>query len=356
MIKYLSDTIFVDITYPYNQNKYVVYQVQTRQLNSDSWDTIFIGRFYNTSTETKPVRIYLNDILNSLPKNTSNMNPDYDNYTLPSENICYQVQVVISGTVFGVGTVLNYFKDTNIPYGYDFITNTESKWFFNLLNERTNYLPRIPHLSYTSNNFWFSLLLYRDKDNTQELGSEIPLISVKDGNGQDAISYYVENDSIVNLYYPYTEIEQFLNCDYFAVLDTSYATFTPVIKIDHCPSDYYVLWQDRTGAYQCQPFSKKTTYSENITTSYLTNEIDEERPYNKQITSTWTLNTDWLTPDGHKAHESILTSPKIYLFDTKNDMMWEVNCTDSSWTDHDSKKLSNLTITLQSNKSQNILI
>jgi hypothetical protein len=198
-------------------------------------------------------------------------------------------------------------------------------------------------------------VLYRDERYINVYPSEIPLIGIKNNTAIDSVSFYVDDDKIINNHYTYYDLEPLMESDELAVLDTTDTNFKTVALIDQCPSDYYVLWQDRTGAYQCQPFSKKTTYNENITTSYLTNEIDEERPYNKQITSTWTLNTDWLTSEGHKAHESILTSPKIHLFDTKNDLMWEVNCTDSSWTDHDSKKLSNLTITLQSNKSQNIL-
>lgn len=358
-LKLLSDKLYVDIVYPYNQNSYVNYRVQKKELNSDTWDEIFVGRFFNNSTNEKPVRIYLNDILNSLPKNTSNITKQDDDIAfLNSQNICYDVRVVVAGTVFELGTVLSYFKDQNISYGYDFIINRNRYIFYNILNERTNYLPRIPQLGYTSQNFWFSLLLYRDERYTNVYPSEIPLIGVKNNSGQDAVSFYIDDDKITNNHYTYYDLEPLIeaDCDQLAILGNDATEFIPVALIDHCPSDYYVLWQDRTGAYQCQPFSKKTTYNETITTSYLTNEIDEERPYNKQITSTWTLNTDWLTPDGHKAHESILTSPKIYLFDTKNDLMWEVNCTDSSWTDHDSKKLSNLTITLRSNKSQNILI
>lgn len=358
-LKLLSDKLYVDIVYPYNQNSYVNYRVQKKELNSDTWDEIFVGRFFNNSTDEKPVRIYLNDILNSLPKNTSNITKQDDDIAfLNSQNICYEVRVVVVGTVFEVGTVLSYFKDQNISYGYDFIINRNRYIFYNILNERTNYLPRIPQLGYTSQNFWFSLLLYRDERYTNVYPREIPLIGVKNGTGQDAVSFYIDDDKIINNHYTYYDLEPLIeaDCDQLAILGNDVTEFIPVALIDHCPSDYYVLWQDRTGAYQCQPFSKKTTYNETITTSYLTNEIDEERPYNKQIQSSWALNTDWLTPDGHKAHESILTSPKIYLFDTKNDLMWEANCTDSSWTDHDSKKLSNLTITLRSNKSQNILI
>lgn len=360
MIKYLSDKLYVDIVYQYNQNKYVTYQVQTKELNSSQWVDIFNGRFFNNSSNEKPVRIYLNDILNSLPKNISNITKQDDDIAfLNSQNICYDVRVYISGTIFYVGTVLSYFKDQNIPYGYDFVTNPNQYIFYNILNERTNYLPRIPRLGYTSQNFWFSLLLCRDnRYNSNDL-REVPLIGVLDGSGYESVSFYIDDDKIINTHYTYYDLEPIIemDCDELAVLDTSNTNFKTVALIDQCPSDYYVIWQDRTGAYQCQPFSKKTTYNETITTSYLTNELGEERPYNKSIQSEWTLNTDWLSEEGHKAHESLLTSPKIYLFSTKNDMIWEVNCTNSQWEDKtkQNKKLFNLTVTLKDTTTQNII-
>jgi hypothetical protein len=77
------------------------------------------------------------------------------------------------------------------------------------------------------------------------------------------------------------------------------------------------MWQDRTGAYQCQPFSKRDYYNESIKTTSIKNLLDEDKVINKQVTSNWILNSDWLTKEGYKAHESILTSPKIWLFDTE---------------------------------------
>ena len=32
-------------------------------------------------------------------------------------------------------------------------------------------------------------------------------------------------------------------------------------EFDECPSDFYLIWMDRTGAYQCQPFNKKVSVS-----------------------------------------------------------------------------------------------
>jgi hypothetical protein len=68
----------------------------------------------------------LNDILETLPKNISNIEKiDFDNfntnYPIDSNNICYEVRVNVSGRIFELGTVLVYHKDSNLPRGYDFI-------------------------------------------------------------------------------------------------------------------------------------------------------------------------------------------------------------------------------------------
>jgi hypothetical protein len=171
--------------------------------------------------------------------------------------------------------------------------------------------------------------LYR---NPEYNGSVVHIIGLDDyGEVYDISTIYVDND-IINLSVSYWELH-YLMSPGGTINILGDGEFIPVAYLDDCPSDYYVIWQDRTGAYQCQPFSKKSTYRENIDTSYLTNELGEERPYRKSIQSEWTLNSDWLTEEGYKAHESLLTSPKIHLFDTKNDMMWEVNCTNSQWED-----------------------
>jgi hypothetical protein len=117
------------------------------------------------------------------------------------------------------------------------------------LNERTNYLPRIPQLGYTSQNFWFSLLLYRDERYTTVYPSEIPLIGIKNNLPIDSVSFYIDNDKIINTHYTYYDLEPLMESDELAVLDTTDTNFKTVALIDQCPSDYYVLWQDRTGSY-----------------------------------------------------------------------------------------------------------
>lgn len=362
MIKYLSDKIYIDLISSSMNNQYMTYTVQIRQLGESDWEDVFIGRFFNNSTRTKPVRIYLNDILESLPKNTENMIPlyldsDFD-YILSPNNICYEVQMKLGdGTIKPIGTILSYHKDGNIQRGLDFINGPYP--IYNILEQRTNYLPRVPHLNYTSENYWLNILLYRKPEYIDSMNGAIPLIGF-DSNNEivDALAFYDDYNEIINLSVTYNDLSYlFPYCDSFGVLSTNPYKITPVAYIDHCPSDYYVIWQDRTGAYQCQPFSKKTTYKENIDTSYLTNELGEERPYSKSIQSEWTLNSDWLSDEGYKAHESLLTSPKVHLFDTKNDMLWEVNCTNSQWEDKtkQNKKLFNLTVTLKDTTTQNII-
>jgi hypothetical protein len=134
--------------------------------------------------------------------------------------------------------------------------------------------------------------------------------------------------------------------------------YKKVANVDLCVADYYLIWYDRTGAYQCQPFSKKATHTESITTNNLVNAIEETRPYEKLVDDKWTINSDWLTDAEYKAFESIFTSPYLYLYDSKLNTGWWVNCVDKNWTQKTSKnqkKLFNLQVNLQANKSQRIL-
>ena len=132
---------------------------------------------------------------------------------------------------------------------------------------------------------------------------------------------------------------------------------TKIADVDQCPAPFYAIWLDRTGAYQCQPFECNHVFSEDINASYATNFQDEKRPYLKSVTPKWKLYTDWMDEEHHKAYESLLTSPYIYLYDVENDLGNWVNCTDSSWTDKTfktTKKLFNLNVSFEAIANQDL--
>lgn len=355
---YLSDKIYFDITTTSQLNKYLTYYIDVQTVGHSDWNTIFIGRFYNTGNN----RIYINDILTSQKWNDlviSQPDPDgYWSYQLSSDNILYNIRLRVPNLSINwvKNDVLSYYKDANIPKGQEWDTQKN----YNLLSQRTNYLPRIPNLPYSTANFWFGFTIFQS--DTEKNKDSFIVFTYDDNDipySSTALTKYYADSRMLNYYIGLGEMQSFLDGDSKYIgyyLEGESAVGYPCIKlaeIDQCPSKFYVMWQDRTGAYQCQPFSKRDYYNESIKTTSIKNLLDEDKVINKQVTSNWILNSDWLTKEGYKAHESILTSPKIWLFDTEQDLIQECVCTDSQWQDKD-RKLFNLTINLKSIDTQNI--
>lgn len=132
---------------------------------------------------------------------------------------------------------------------------------------------------------------------------------------------------------------------------------SPNIQYDH-NSRYYLIWITRSNSYLCRPFCSKNTLNETVSTSYITDLNSHNRPYLKESTFKWTLNSDWLSFIEHNEYESLLISPYVYLYDNELDKMHSVNITDSSWSfknNTNTKRPFNLTVNLELNKKQNNL-
>jgi hypothetical protein len=131
--------------------------------------------------------------------------------------------------------------------------------------------------------------------------------------------------------------------------------YTPIAKVDKCPAEYYLIWIDRTGAYQCQPFKGKNKLSESVSTSYITSLIGTDIVSGKQITNSFSLNSEWLTYDEYKAFESIFSSKFLYLYNTEYDEGYEVVLTNNEWTEKTKQnrdKMFNLSIEVKSARPQ----
>lgn len=186
---------------------------------------------------------------------------------------------------------------------------------------------------------------------TFDNGALINAITIK---GQDLYDLTKESDKIYFTPTSLFEVEGEDEREYKPEL----VNCTPIAIVDECPSDYYLIWIDRTGAYQCQPFNGKVTLSESLSTNYRYDSIDTEIPFNKKVTDKWNLNSNWLTYEEYKAYESIFTSKYLYLFDTKNDEGWEVVLDTNKWTEktkENKDKMFNLQLDMHSARPQNIL-
>ena len=132
-----------------------------------------------------------------------------------------------------------------------------------------------------------------------------------------------------------------------------------VAKVDNCPSRYYLQWRDRYGSMQMQPFCKIDTYSEDLTRTEIKNYQDTRSLSNISIQPKWKLNTKWLNNTVYPYYESLLVSPWIKLYDTKEDTVYDVIITSSDYTEktfkNQSKQQFNLQIDVEAVNTQNIL-
>lgn len=373
-MQYLSDKIVLRYSIP-GGTAYADYSIYVRGARDYYGnDPIFTGRVYRVDSEQS---LYLNDIVKNYMYNDSAFKPDYNgrpfsqDYNLDRMVCKFKIEFDY-GDTGETDWILPYYKDANLPDGYMKANtfnpeNGSTPLLVNPLAERTSLLPRVPQLFTSDSKFWFFAEVIPTSaawNDSEESGD--PVFVVHSDNALITDGVYDSYNKMwgVKLYrgsiYDYTQGSAI----YFKQYSDSNnpISYTPlqikVADVDECPAPFYLIWMDRTGAYQCQPFTKRIDYSESIATTNVTNMLGEERPYEKNVTSQWTLHTDWMDDDSHKAYESVLTSPWIYLYDTENDQGWYVNCTDSNWTDRkykNQKRMFYLTINLKSIGTQEMI-
>lgn len=125
-----------------------------------------------------------------------------------------------------------------------------------------------------------------------------------------------------------------------------------------CLSKYYLLWQDRYGGYQSQPFEKTETFSEDFSYEEMKDYQNRRRNINIKVQPKWKIQTDWLEEKYYPYYESIFVSPYVLLYDTEEDKSYNViatakNYTEKTWKNQ--RKFFNLELELEQNKLQNII-
>lgn len=133
----------------------------------------------------------------------------------------------------------------------------------------------------------------------------------------------------------------------------------PLAQVDMCPSDFYLLWYDRYGGMQCQPFDGTSTFQESLKETRTQNNILTKRVASKEIIPTWKISSKWLSEVEYKIYESIFVSPYICLFDVKNKKVHGVMVIDKQYTEktykNNGNKPINIQITLEKARNQRIL-
>ena len=133
-------------------------------------------------------------------------------------------------------------------------------------------------------------------------------------------------------------------------------TSREIAVFDECYKRYYLFWQDRFGGYQSQAFNDYTTYSETFDVTETQNYINERKKSFIQIQPKWKLNSGWISEDIYPLYESILVSPILLMYDSKEDRLYEVivNTNYTEKTYRSEKKLLNLNLDLEGTTKQNI--
>ena len=131
----------------------------------------------------------------------------------------------------------------------------------------------------------------------------------------------------------------------------------PILEFDVCPADYYVMWRDRYNAMNCQPVLNNVRMSNNYSRVNKTNSKGEQKIVSVETSSSWVVNTDWLSYEKYYVWESILVSPEIYLIDIKNNYTYRVVITDNIYnekTRDNNNKMFNLTLNLKNDNTKKI--
>ena len=131
-----------------------------------------------------------------------------------------------------------------------------------------------------------------------------------------------------------------------------------IADIDSCPSRYYLLWQDRGGSYQSQPFNDRVTYSESFDREETRNYYNNRQLSNVIVNPKWKINSTWIPQDLYPYYESIFVSSHLLLYDTREDQSYNVIVTESEYTEKtfkNQKSLFNIQLELEAVKSQNII-
>lgn len=394
---YLSDQLYVSKNFESNGiGTYIPYEVYLRPSGEvistaaeHPWDMVYRGHIYVTGGYQK---IWLNDIIASYMNDFSFIEPNptinqYDG-SIEGEVIdgvispyVFMVDVKVNypslGTTQFLSQILRYYRDVNTPRGENIpdISRIDqgSERIYNILNQRTNVIPRIPRVN--SYRFWLGALIIPNStaiyisyngdpyirwvglDGDKPAGdyNDVNMLSIECES--NLLGVNVTGDSLYELLTEYYNATEIGIATMIGVDGDKFLCYTPVAKVDDCASKYYLIWMDRTGAYQCQPFALKTKITENITNVDIMNMNGEIRPIQKDINSQFELNSDWLTEDEYKAFESIFVSPYLYLYDTELDEGYWVNVTNKSWVEKTARnemKPFNLSVTVETNKTQNI--
>ena len=395
-MKYLNERITQQIDLGAVQTKGMYkYEVQTTdRIEQSGWSTIFVGNYYNNAERYHTFDI--TDLCRSRKRNihtTFGKSIDSDVFTVEQYRIIVTKSdnTTVTGSAITVAHVYPYpnvQKSTRAmqPSNTFFDITTANNSDVSLLLQGNNryatgrnnlYLcPRYPLVSDEQDLDIYHTMVFGA---TIEFGSalqDVTFFSVEAGVDYTNTDKWYGSYSLDHLGfegYSHTFFRSYgyflntnekggvpLNTDYWIYMtwtnSSNVSQYRRIAIIEACKSRYYLLWQDRFGSYQSQPFKGKMEYSENIENSEYVSYKGERHKYNVQVQPKWKINSGWITEDLYPFYESIYVSPILRLYDTETETEYDVILNDNYVEKKyvNSKSMLNLQLNLEATEKQNI--
>lgn len=164
------------------------------------------------------------------------------------------------------------------------------------------------------------------------------------------------------------EIDEIVAAEYqpainFSASFTKYSVTTDtnkvaIAKLDKCPSDFYLMWQDRFGGIQSQRFDNVSKYSEGFERVQVQNYQDHYKYGKTNVEPKWNIKTGWLTEEEWPVYESLFINPRVILYNPELDKSYVCIVTDTSYEEktlRNQRNLFKLEVKLSLDKKQNII-
>lgn len=394
-MKYLNDRITqrIDLGSVPAKGMYK-YEVQVYYLG---WDPIFVGNYYNSG-----LRYYTFDITDICRNRKSTIHTSGSSNYDKDVNIVQQYRIVVTkdnngntvtGTPFFVAHIYTY---PNLQYGYDqeltpdnvfFDIKTNTEYNVSVLLQGSNRYrtPEFPRPS------MYLIPQYPNVDDSRDLEYETMTfgLTLESGNSIESVTifgvesgqaysnqnnWFGQYDMDINQeLYTHTffgSFGQFIQDVDQGIPDydidvyitwkngSDVSQYRKVAEIKSCKERYYLLWQDRYGSYQSQPFKGKMEYSEDITNEEILSYTGRRRKSNVIVQPKWKLNSGWLKEKLFPLYESIYVSPILKLYDTKTKHEYDVILKDTPYVEKkylNDKKLLSIELNLEASETQNII-
>ena len=400
-MKYLNDRITqrIDLGAAPAKGMYK-YEVQVYDMYYSTWNTIFVGNYFNNGE-----RFYTFDITDICRNRKSTLHTSGSTDIDIDVNIVEQYRITVtkdnngttvSGSPFFVAHIYTY---PNLQYGYDpglgpdnvfFDINTRiPQYLVSVLLEGTNksrtpastkpsmyLIPQYPNVDNSQDLRYYNTMTFGLSIETGSAIQDIKIISVERGKDYSNQNNWLGQYDMSHLnveYYTHTFFGSFgkfidggnpripsYDIDVYITWKNSsdVSQYRKVAEIKSCKERYYLLWQDRYGSYQSQPFKGKMEYSEDITNEEILSYTGRRRKSNVVIQPKWKLNSGWLKEQLFPLYESIYVSPILKLYDTKTGHEYDVILKDTPYVEKkylNDKKLLSIELNLEATETQNII-